>query len=75
MATIEDFQKLDIRVGRVLEAAPLEGARSPSAENRLCPELACASQAPYCRGIPPNRSRPLVQAVVIFRRGAWPVFQ
>jgi len=30
MATIEDFQKLDIRVGRVLEAAPLEGARDPA---------------------------------------------
>jgi tRNA-binding protein len=29
-ATIEDFDRLDIRVGRVLEAAPLEGARKPA---------------------------------------------
>ena len=29
-ATIEDFDKLDIRVGRVLEAAPLEGANKPA---------------------------------------------
>lgn len=30
MATIKDFLKLDIRVGRVLEARPLEGARKPA---------------------------------------------
>jgi len=30
VATIEDFQRLDIRVARVLEAAPLEGARRPA---------------------------------------------
>jgi tRNA-binding protein len=29
-ATIEDFDRLDIRVGRILEAAPLEGARKPA---------------------------------------------
>jgi tRNA-binding protein len=29
-ATIEDFTRLDLRVGRVLEAAPLEGARRPA---------------------------------------------
>lgn len=29
-ATIDDFDRLDLRVGRVLEAAPLEGARKPA---------------------------------------------
>jgi tRNA-binding protein len=29
-ATIEDFDRLDIRVGRVIEAALLEGARKPA---------------------------------------------
>lgn len=29
-ATIEDFQKIDMRVGRVLEASPLAGARRPA---------------------------------------------
>jgi tRNA-binding protein len=29
-ATIDDFERLDIRVGRILEAAPLEGARKPA---------------------------------------------
>ena len=29
-ATIDDFARLDLRVGRVLEAAPLVGARKPS---------------------------------------------
>lgn len=29
-ATIDDFARLDIRVGRILEAAPLEGARKPA---------------------------------------------
>lgn len=29
-ATFDDFAKLDIRVGRVVEAAPLEGARKPA---------------------------------------------
>jgi tRNA-binding protein len=34
-ATIEDFAKLDIRVGRILEAAPLEGARKPAYRLRI----------------------------------------
>ncbi len=29
-ATIDDFARLDIRVARVIEAAPLEGARKPA---------------------------------------------
>ena len=29
-ATSEDFDRIDIRVGRILEAAPLEGARRPA---------------------------------------------
>lgn len=29
-ANIEDFDKLDIRVGRILQAAPLEGALKPA---------------------------------------------
>ena len=29
-ATWDDFQRLDIRVGRILDAAPLEGARKPA---------------------------------------------
>lgn len=29
-ATIEDFDGLDLRVGRILSAAPLEGARKPA---------------------------------------------
>jgi tRNA-binding protein len=29
-ATIEDFERLDLRVGRIVEAAPLEGARRPA---------------------------------------------
>ena len=29
-ATIEDFERLDLRVGRVLTAEPLEGARRPA---------------------------------------------
>lgn len=34
-ATIEDFDRLDMRVGRVLEASPLEGARVPAYKLRL----------------------------------------
>jgi tRNA-binding protein len=29
-ATVDDFARLDIRVGRILEAAPLESARKPA---------------------------------------------
>jgi tRNA-binding protein len=29
-ATVEDFDRLDIRVGRIVDAAPLEGARRPA---------------------------------------------
>ena len=29
-ANVEDFDRLDLRVGRILEAAPLEGARRPA---------------------------------------------
>lgn len=29
-ATIDDFTRLDMRVGRVVDAAPLEGARRPA---------------------------------------------
>ena len=34
-ATIEDFERLDLRVGRVLEASPLEGARRPAYRLRI----------------------------------------
>lgn len=29
-ATIEDFERLDVRVGRIVEAGPLEGAQQPA---------------------------------------------
>ena len=29
-ATIDDFVRLDLRIGRILEAGPLEGARKPA---------------------------------------------
>jgi tRNA-binding protein len=34
-ADVEDFARLDIRVGRVVEAAPLAGAHSPAYRLRL----------------------------------------
>ncbi|MCG2761973.1 MAG: tRNA-binding protein, partial [Candidatus Atribacteria bacterium] len=30
MATLEDFQKIDIRVGKIIEVKDLEEARNPS---------------------------------------------
>jgi tRNA-binding protein len=33
--TFDDFQKVDIRVGTVLDAAPLEGARKPAIRMRI----------------------------------------
>jgi tRNA-binding protein len=33
--TIEDFQNVDIRVGRILSARPLEGARKPAYTLRI----------------------------------------
>jgi tRNA-binding protein len=33
--TIEDLAQLDLRVGRILEAAPLAGARTPSYRMRI----------------------------------------
>ncbi len=48
LATIEDFQKLDIRAGRVLEAAALEGARIPAVRMKIDfgPEIGvCQSSA------------------------------
>lgn len=34
-ATIEDFERLDLRVGRIVEAGLLEGARKPAYRLRL----------------------------------------
>ncbi len=31
-ATMDDFRRLDLRVGRIIEARPLEGARKPAYE-------------------------------------------
>ncbi len=34
-ATSEDFERLDLRVGRILAASPLEGARKPAYRLRI----------------------------------------
>ncbi len=34
-ASMEDFERLDLRVGRIVEASPLEGARKPAYRLRL----------------------------------------
>lgn len=34
-ATIEDFERLDIRVGRIVAAGPLEGAHKPAYKLRI----------------------------------------
>ncbi len=34
-ATMEDFERLDLRVGRILEASPLDGAHKPAYKLRL----------------------------------------
>ena len=34
-ATVDDFERLDLRIGRVLTAQPLEGARRPAYRLRL----------------------------------------
>lgn len=41
-ATIEDFERLDLRIGRIVSASPLEGARRPA--YRLCIDLGAAGQ-------------------------------
>jgi len=35
MATFEDFQKIDIRVGRIIEVLDFKKARSPSYKIRI----------------------------------------
>ena len=34
-ATIDDFERLDLRIGRILSASPLEGARQPAYRLRI----------------------------------------
>ncbi len=34
-ASIEDFERLDLRIGRILEATPLDGARQPAYRLRI----------------------------------------
>lgn len=34
-ASVDDLRRLDLRIGRVVEAAPLEGARTPAYRLRL----------------------------------------
>jgi len=34
-ASIDDFERLDLRIGRILEASPLDGARKPAYRLRI----------------------------------------
>lgn len=69
-ATPEDFAKLDIRVGRVIEAAALEGARIPAIRMRIDfgPEIGVKSSSARIAGAytPASLAGRLILAVVNF---------